>query len=363
MRKEVKIGILAIIALAVVIFGLKFLKGQNVFSSKQTFYVDYTDVDKLNVGTPVLIHGFQVGTVVDIFLKPGNPQLVEVELEINKDIKVPKSTIVEITNVGMMGAKAINMVYEISALNDLAQSGDFLKGKTKGTLASMLGDPAELNMYMKQIQNGAGGIIDTLSVYFKNMDHSQGIGLTLDNLQKTISNLQLITHQLNLLLAGSNANLQATFSNLNGITDNINKKNKEIGDILSNINAFSSQLKNSSVDQAIQNGNATFLTLNERMKELKSTIDGANTTINDLSGVLSKVNKGNGTLGKLVNDDDLYLNLERVSKQLDLLMQDLRLNPKRYVHVSIFGKKQKEYNLPENDPANPVLRTDTIDQN
>jgi phospholipid/cholesterol/gamma-HCH transport system substrate-binding protein len=77
------------------------------------------------------------------------------------------------------------------------------------------------------------------------------------------------------------------------------------------------------------------------MKELKSTIDGANTTINDLSGVLSKVNKGNGTLGKLVNDDDLYLNLERVSKQLDLLMQDLRLNPKRYVHVSIFGKKQR----------------------
>jgi phospholipid/cholesterol/gamma-HCH transport system substrate-binding protein len=197
MRKEVKIGILAIIALAVVIFGLKFLKGQNVFSSKQTFYVDYTDVDKLNVGTPVLIHGFQVGTVVDIFLKPGNPQLVEVELEINKDIKVPKSTIVEITNVGMMGAKAINMVYEISALNDLAQSGDFLKGKTKGTLASMLGDPTELNMYMKQIQNGAGGILDTLSVYFKNMDHSQGIGLTLDNLQKTISNLQLITNQLN----------------------------------------------------------------------------------------------------------------------------------------------------------------------
>ncbi|MCO6460086.1 MAG: MCE family protein [Saprospiraceae bacterium] len=364
MKKEVKIGLLALIALAVVIFGLKFLKGQNVFSSKQTFYVDYTDVNKLNVGTPVLIHGFQVGTVVDIFLKPSNPQLVEVELEVRKDIKVPKSTVVEITDVGMMGAKAINMVYEVSALNDLAQSGDFLKGRTKGTLASMLGDPSEINKYMTQVQNGVGGVIDTLSVYFKNMDHSQGIGLALANLQKTIANLQLITNQLNILLAGSNANLQATFANLNGITGNINKKNKEIAELLENINAFSGQLKNSSIDQTIQNGNTAITTLNTRMTELKSTLDGANHAIADLSGILTKVNKGNGTLGKLINDDDLYLNLERTSKQLDLLMQDLRLNPKRYVHVSVFGKKQKDYNIPENDPAKSLLeQRDTSGQN
>ncbi|KXK21360.1 MAG: MCE family protein [Saprospiraceae bacterium] len=361
MKKEVKIGILAIVALFIVIFGLKFLKGQNVFSSKQTFYSDFADVNKLTVGTPILIHGFQVGSVVDIYLKPSNPQLIEVEMQVNKDIKVPKSTIVEIRDVGMMGAKAIFLTYDIKALNDLAQSGDFLKGKTKGMLGSMLGDPAELQKYLSEIQQGAGGVMDTIVDYFKRIDQSQGVGLALANLQHTIENLRLITGELNVLLHNSNSNLQATFGNLNSITGNINNKNKEIASLLENLNSISNQVNNAGLDNTIQSANTTITTLNNRMNELKTTLEGADKAINGISSVLTKVNNGEGTLGKLVNDNDLYLNLERTSKQLDLLMQDLRLNPKRYVNVSVFGKKQKSYNVPEHDPANPIL--DSLETN
>lgn len=357
MKKEVKIGILALVATAIVIFGLKFLKGQNVFSSKQTFYSDFTNVNNLTIGTPLYVHGFQVGTVVDIYLKPTNSQIVEVEVEVSKDIKVPKTAVLEIVDVGLMGAKAMNLVYNNAAMSDLAKSGDYLTGRTKGILTSMLGNPDDITAYMTNIENGATGILDTINDYFKGIDKSEGIGLAMKNLQLTIANLQALTNQFNLLLQGSNSSLQATFANLNGITGNINNKNKEIATLLENFNAISGQVKDAELDKTIKTANVTFGTANERMKELKTTLEGANKAIGDLSTIMSGVNNGKGTLGKLMNDDGLYQNLERTSKQLDLLMQDLRLNPKRYVNVSVFGKKQKQYNVPENDPANNILET------
>ena len=355
MKKEVKIGILAIVALVTVIFGLKFLKGQSVFSSKQTFYSDSSNVKNLTIGTPVYIHGFQVGTVVDMYLKPTNTELVEVEIEVSKDIKVPKSSVLEIVDVGLMGAKAVNLTFESTASGDLAKSGDFLQGRTKGVLTSMLGDPEDLQKYMSQIENGATGILDTINDYFKGVDKSQGVGLAMKNLSATIANLQLLTNQFNLLLQGSNASLQATFANLNGITGNINNKNKEIAALLDNFNNISGQIRDAELDKTIKTANTTFGTANDRMVELKTTLEGANKAIGELSGIMKGVNSGKGTLGKLVNDDGLYLNLERTSKQLDLLMQDLRLNPKRYVNVSVFKKKQKNYNVPESDPAKDIL--------
>ena len=355
MKKEVKIGILALVALVTVIFGLKFLKGQSVFSSNQTFYSDFSNVKNLTIGTPVYIHGFQVGTVVDMYLKPTNTELVEVEIEVSKDIKVPKSSVLEIVDVGLMGAKAVNLTFESTASGDLAKSGDFLQGRTKGVLTSMLGDPEDLQKYMSQIENGATGILDTINDYFKGVDKSQGVGLAMKNLSATIANLQLLTNQFNLLLQGSNASLQATFANLNGITGNINNKNKEISALLDNFNVISGQIRDSELDKTIKTANTTFGTANDRMVELKTTLEGANKAIGELSGIMKGVNSGKGTLGKLVNDDGLYLNLERTSKQLDLLMQDLRLNPKRYVNVSVFGKKQKNYNVPESDPAKDIL--------
>lgn len=355
MKKEIKIGILGILAITTIVLGLKFLKGQNIFNTAQKFYIDYSDVNGLTISSPVYIHGFQIGTVTEIGLKPSNLQVVQVTIEVDKEIQIPKTTVAEILDQGFMGNKMIKLVYPSIKTTDFAISGDYLHGRTKGLLSSMLGQPEELGVYMTQIEYGVTGILDTIQDYLKNVDKTKGIGLALSDLQLTIANLKNTTHQLNLLLAGSNASLQSAFANLNGITGNINNKSKEIAGILDNFNHITGQIKDGQLDQTIHTVNTTMQTANERMVEFKTTLQDANSAINDMSVMISGINTGKGTLGKLITDDDLYNNLERTSKQLDLLMQDLRLNPKRYVNVSVFGKKQKEYNLPEDDPANPLL--------
>lgn len=356
MSKEIKIGILATIAIVLLVFGFKFLKGKDVFNRNQTFYVEYADVNTLTVSTPVYIHGFQVGIVKNIYFKPDNQSTIVVELEVKKGIQVPKWTTAEIQDVGFMGNKAIDLVFKGNCNGaDCAQSGDYLTGKTKGMLTSMLGDPKELGGYMEQLQIGITGILDTVNYYFKTADKSTGIGLAVNNLQSTLQNLEKITTQLSILLQASNQQLQGTFSNLNSITGNISAKNKDISSLLSNLNEISAQVKGSGLDKTIGTATQTFSEANARLKELETTIGTVNSTIDKLSTLINKINDGNGTLGKLINDNDLYTNLERTSKQADLLLQDLRMNPKRYVNVSIFGKKQKQYNLPEDDPAAKLL--------
>jgi len=340
MGKEIKIGILAIVAIVLLIFGFKFLKGKDVFNRNQTFYVEYSDINTLTISTPVYIHGFQV----------------VVELEVQKGIQVPKWATAEIQDVGFMGNKAIDLVFKNSCDGkDCAQSGDYLTGKTKGMLTSMLGDPNELGGYMRQIQVGVGGILDTINHYFKNTDKSTGLGLAVNNIQSTLQNLERITAQLSILLQASNQQLQGTFSNLNSITANINARNKDISGLLSNLNEISAQVKKSELDKTISTATTAFSDIDNRVKELETTIASLNTTIAELSGLINKVNSGQGTLGKLIKDDGLYNNLERTSKQADLLLQDLRINPKRYVNVSVFGKKQKQYDVPENDPAEKLM--------
>ncbi|HQW56929.1 MAG TPA: hypothetical protein PK076_12415, partial [Saprospiraceae bacterium] len=194
---------------------------------------------------------------------------------------------------------------------------------------------------------------------FKNADKSTGLGLAVNTIQNTLQNLEKITNQFNILLQASNKQLQGTFSNLNSITGNINSKNKEISDLLSNLNDISVQIKGAEIDKTLGVARTTLTSANDRIEDLDKTINEANEAINKISRILTKVDNGSGSLGKLINDNDLYNNIERLSKQADLLVQDLRLNPKRYVNVSIIGRKQKTYTLPANDPAEKVLQITT----
>lgn len=356
MRKEVKIGLLATVAILILVYGFKFIKGKDVFNRNNTFKVEYKNINGLTISTPVYINGFQVGIVKDMYLKPEDMATIQVELEIKKNIKIPKWTVAEIVDVGLMGNKAINLVFKgICQQNDCAQSGDFLTGNTKGMLASMIGNPDELQIYMRQLKVGVSGILDTINYYFKNADKSTGLGLAVNNLQNTLQNLERITNQLNILLTASNKQLQGTFANLNGITGNINAKNKEIAGLLDNLYDVSLQLKQAEIDKAIGSAKSTFNTANERMVELEKTISEANIAMTKISGIVTKIDNGKGTLGRLINDENLYNNIQRLSKQADLLLQDLRLNPKRYVNVSVFGKKQKTYELPADDPAQQLI--------
>lgn len=348
MKKETKIGILAVLALIGFIWGYKFLKGQNLFSNAQVFYATYSNVDNLPTSSPVLINGLQVGMVTRQFLDEKNPDRIIIEFDVLKEIHVPKSTIAVMQTTSFMGGKSINLMFKGVCINDCAQSGDTLSSDYAGLLKTML-PPELVKDYVVVLRDNIGGLMDSVGAKLQSDDNQAG--RTLNDLTETIKNLKSITDKVDFLVDGVARGLIGTSNNLNSISGNLKANNDQISAILSNAEGFTADLKNAELGKTIDGANYALVSLQESLEEVKKAAVS-------LESIMANINNGNGTMGKLIKDPALYTNLERTSKNLDLLLQDLRLNPKRYVNVSVFGKKQKEYNLPEDDPA--FRQTDSI---
>ena len=234
-----------------------------------------------------------------------------------------------------------------------AKDGDYLKGETYGLLKSTV-SPEEMDLYMNKLKAGFGGIIDTLSA----MTGVEGdSNQTVEDLKSTISNLARVTQQLDFLLARSSRNLDATFANMASISGNLKDNNEKISGIIDNTGTLVSDFKDADFKDKIT---ALESNVSETLSGLDQTLQKANQSFENLNMILAKINAGEGLLGQLTQDQELYDKLTRVSSNLDFLLQDLRLNPKRYINVSVFGKKQKDYEVPENDPA---YTTDSKTQN
>ena len=169
-------------------------------------------------------------------------------------------------------------------------------------------------------------------------------GRAINDLTETIENLKSITGKVDMLVDGVARGLIGTSNNLNNVSNNLKDNNDQINAILENANAITEDLRKAELGKTVDGANYALISLQESLEEVKKAAIS-------LESIMANINNGDGTMGKLIKDPTLYTNLERTSKNLDLLLQDLRLNPKRYVNVSVFGRKQKEYNLPEDDPA------------
>lgn len=345
MNRETKIGILTVVCIAGLIWGYTFLKGRNLLSRSLTIYAIFDRVEDLPVSAPVLVSGLQVGTVQDQYLNNGNPREIVVVMDIQRRIKLPKDAVVVIQSTSLMGGKSIRLDYTAPCSNNCAQSGDTLVGRHEGLLNTLL--PAEtLNSYLNNIKENIGGIIDSL-------DHrlSQDGGPTVEtinDLRNTIKNMSSITARLNdivLLMGNQLTGISKDLKQLSGV---LASESRDIEESIQNINKITTQISDANIGRTLTEAGSTMENLNYTVQELRKVSVEAQQT-------LSKINDPNGTLGLLINDRSLYQNLDRTTRNLDLLLQDFRLNPKRYVHVSVFGKKQKSYILPEADPALPVL--------
>jgi phospholipid/cholesterol/gamma-HCH transport system substrate-binding protein len=343
MRKETKIGILAVLALVGFIWGYKFLKGQNLFSSSQVFYAVYSNVDNLPTSSPVLINGLEVGMVTRQFLDENHPERIIIEFDVLKEINVPKSTIAVMQTTSFMGGKSINLLFKGVCIDDCAQSGDTLTSDNAGLLETML-PPELLKDYVVVLRENVGGLMDSVGVRLQGEDTKAGRAI--NDLTETIENLKSITGKVDMLVDGVARGLIGTSNNLNNVSSNLKDNNDQINAILSNAEAITDDLKKAELGKTVDGANYALVSLQESLEEVKKAAVS-------LEAIMADINNGKGTMGKLIKDPTLYSNLERTSKNLDLLLQDLRLNPKRYVNVSVFGKKQKEYNLPEDDPAFP----------
>ena len=341
---ETRIGILTVVALLILILGFKFLKGKNVFENSNIFYVLYDNVDQLAEAAPVYIRGFQVGTVTKIELAPKDPTKLRVTLDVKKEMPLPKDTRAVIFNASFMSGRAVRLDFaEYCSGDNCAESKSYLEGEVVGILGSMVSED-EIGSYIQTI----GSEVDSLLHRGGGSDSSQMMA----NIQGSIKNLHRITSQLGGVLESSNAALQHTFSNLASITGNLESNNEKINSAISDLAGLSAQLREAGVDQLIQNTDATVKSAGTALRSFDELAIELKKTSVELDQLLKAMNDEDGSLKRLMTEPELYNNINQATRNLDLLLQDFRLYPRRYLNISVFGKNKGEpYDYPDGDPA------------
>lgn len=311
LTNEVKTGILAIGAILLLIFGYNFLKGTNLFSTKRIFYVQYQNVEGLTRSAPVTVSGYTVGKVEDIQFSTERGWLI-VKFSLEDDFEFSKNSVAKIYSAGLIGGKSLAILPDYDP-SIIAKSGDTLKGEIEdsmlATVTKALG-PLEqkVNNTLQTVDSLLHDINDIVDEPTRN-----NIKEVISNLNRALSSFTGVSENLEVILAKNTDKLDRTFTNLDTTVENLS--------VLS--------------DSLAQ------LDTGKLARDIQSIIDQANNLMTDL-------NSGKGTAGKLLHDDQIYENLEGATRQLEQLLQDIKLNPKRYVHFSIFGKRSKEYQKPDN---------------
>ncbi len=332
MRRETKIGILAIISLFLAIWGFKYLNGKNILSRSLILYAVYDDVNGLQPSAPVWLHGYQVGLVTKLYQKPDELDKIVVVLDIDKHVKLPKDAVAELITSNPMGGKAIVLQFEGHCSDeDCLKSGDFIRAESKGLLASMLPQD-EVAQYLELLQSGITALIDSLS--------SQMGGDTgpMADLTQTAAHIRSLTGRLDGLMARTAPAIAGTLDNAHQMTNTLKASQQDIQQSLANLAALSEQLKQADLGQTIGQANGALVSL-------QNTLHTTQQTLTQLHTLLENINSGQGTLGKLAADPALYEELQRTTHQAALLLEDLRLHPKRYTRI--FSKKEVPYVGPD----------------
>ncbi|MCH1471510.1 MAG: MlaD family protein [Flavobacteriaceae bacterium] len=305
LSKEIKTAIFALSGFGLFFIGFNYLKSNDVFVRDNIFYAVYDNAEGLMVGTPVTIQGFQVGTVDQVSLLPGNKDIV-VRFRVEKEYGFSKNSIAKIYEAGLLGGKSLAVAPQFDGA-DLAQSGDTLQSAIAPGLSELVND--KLTPLQEKIESMITHADSVLIAFNTVLDPNTQLQLksSIENLNASISNFRSIGETINNSLS-ENGQLLQTFDNL--------------ADLSADLSVVSSSLKEAKLDD---------------------TFEDLGSAVGNLSQILDRMEEGEGSLGKLITKDDLHLSLEQTNSQIQLLLEDMRLNPKRYVHFSLFGKKQVKY--------------------
>lgn len=327
-KKEIKIAIVFVFALAAFIWGLNFLKGKDLLKKQTILYSVYTNLSGLDVSDPVLINGYKIGTVTEIsLLQDGSGQIL-VKYTIDEPYDIPTNSIAQIESSDLLGSKCI--VIKLGDSNRYIADGDTLTAAIQPSLQE------EVSLQMLPLKNKAERLIQSfdsvLAViqYVFNENTRNNLQKSFESIKHTIATLEHTTYNVDTLVSANKYRLSGIITNVESITYNIEQNNDAIQNAIQNFSAISDTLA---------------------AANLKQTLDNADQTLNDFSAMMEKVNNGEGSLGLLMQNDSLYRNLENSAKEVELLIEDMRLNPDRYMHFSIFGKSKKrnQYVAPEED--------------
>lgn len=312
--KELKAGFIAIFAIIGFVILFQFMKGKNLFSSDNLFYVKYDNVEGLDVSNAVSINGLKVGQVDEIkpiLSKDGRMYFV-VKMTIADKFHFSKASTAEIFEPGIMSGKQmrINLAYG----GNIAKDGDTLSGKFQLSMLNSLA--SQVGPVKDQVTGVLSKLDSTLASANKLVDEQNRaeIKALLSNLNKTVQSFEGTSKQTNLLLANNDPKLQKVLDNANLATISAKNSIDKFGNVADNIDT----------------------------KKLNNAIDKLSTTADKLNGVISGIQNGEGSLGKLTKDDDLYNNLTKTANSLNNLVEDMKANPKRYLNISVFGKNNKD---------------------
>ncbi len=316
LSKEAKIGILVLLTTGFFIWGYSFLKGKNFLASTNNYYAFYEQVGGLIESGHVMMSGYKVGYVDDIRFMD-DLKHIRVRLSVDKRFVLPEGTVARIIGADIMGTKAVELIP--GNREGRLKAGDTLIPDIEPNLTE------EIRLQIMPLKTRAEDMManmDSVLIIFQSLldqEFRENFAASIDNMSGTISSLQRSVYAVDKLLNEEDSRFNNIMSNLESVSGNFADSNEDINKMLNNFAAISDSLAQS---------------------ELLSTIDNLNNVLGELNQVMEGVNRGDGSLGKLISDEDLYNNLESATKNLDLLLLDLKDRPGRYVNFSIFGRKQ-----------------------
>ena len=321
--REVKVGLLAVVTLLMLFFGFNFLKGTDFFSSNHKYTIVYDNIDGLTASNPVQINGLTVGQIrsIRILQDQGNKLLVTVE--IRSGIRVTKGSRAVLADDGLLGGKLIRLGINPGA-PELENGGMLVSAKESG-LSALIKEKT------LPVLNNVDSLTYQLNRVVGQFDQTGVV------LNRTLEAANAGVRTLDLTIAENRAGLRATLDNVNRLSNSLVETEKQLKPILAKADTFTDSL------QGLQ---------------LKQTLGSVNKTVDNLQKILGAINEGQGSLGKLTTNDSLYRNVNATTASLEKLLTDLRENPKRYVHFSLFGKKDKT--APAGKPGSATVTTSVI---
>lgn len=319
LSKEVKIGLLLLIAIGLFIFGFNYLKGRNIFNPQAKYYAIYEHIDGLVEANPVQVNGYSIGQVNKIQFEKGNTGRIVIEFTVNDDdFKVPSNSVAKIISSDLLGSKAVQVI--IGDSKKILAPGDTLLSDIESSLGEAV------NKQVLPLKNKAEKLMlsidSVLAViqYIFNEKSREDIKQSLESVNLAIKTLKKTALRVDTLVSEQRFRLSRISSNVESITGNLKNNNEKLTKIITNFSSISDSLAKANI---------------------ASTLNNANIALKQTASITEKINKGEGTMGMLVNNDSLYRNLNSAARDLDLLLEDLREHPGRYVHISVFGKSDK----------------------
>ncbi len=318
--KELKIGLVVTSAIGFFIWGINFLKGRDLFSHKYELYAIYPKIDGLIEANPLLVNGFKVGQINKISLIKDNKGQygVLVKFLLTEDVQIPKHSIAKAVSSDLLGSKAVEIIY--SNETEFVQSGDTLIAETEEGLKTTVSKQLQpLQQKIEGLLSSVDSVMTIVEVVLNDKTR-ENLSKSFESIKKAIESLEQTAYKMDDLVASEKAKISSILTKLNSLAGMLEQNTGKIDNIIGNFSTLSDSLAKSN---------------------LKSAIEEADKTLAELNKLVAQINSGQGTLGKLVKNDSLYNNLNKASDDLDKLMKDLRINPERYIHFSVFGRKDK----------------------